>query len=261
MNAAFKLDWDSASRLVALLIDFYQMKQSGDEIDFFPAAAKVAEAFGVTDFDAFLKGPIQDGLAGVLDEQSAEEIATIIEGMCKPIAHLVAEYAKGNTDPARLLENLNQVYLNNANSLTSALQCSLGFELPEGIVDILEKYSLDAVAVYCFAATCKIYRQAAADARLARSQRIEMERLCDESIMQLRKHRAEVEALFETYMLDRLEPFNASVAAMDKAIIEDDVDGFVIAHEELWQLLGRDGQYRNAREFDDLMFSNVAFRL
>ena len=70
-----------------------------------------------------------------------------------------------------------------------------------------------------------------------------------------------MEQLVDTYLLDRLLPFAEGMTAMDQAVLDGDDNRFIEANAELWQLFGRDAQYKSADEFEALMLSEETFRL
>lgn len=262
MGMEIKLDMNSLFKLCGVLISFYQARKNDEEINLDNMVDQVAAALGIDDVNAFIQEGIENGLKGAVDDQCANEIAGIVAGMCKPLANLILDFVKSGGSPEVLINGLNGIYFDNVDDLSHVLEKALGIdEIPENVKALLEKYSLATVSFYCFAAAYKIYRKAADDAQLAHDQRIEIERQCAEAVAQLQARRAEMDALVNKYMLNRLEPFKAGVAAMDQAVLDDDDDGYIKANAQLWELLGRESQYRSAAEFDDLMQSDETFKL
>ncbi len=48
---------------------------------------------------------------------------------------------------------------------------------------------------------------------------------------------------------------------MDKALIENDIDGFIFGNTMIQENLGHNVQFRSQEEFDDIMSSDVLFKL
>ena len=107
----------------------------------------------------------------------------------------------------------------------------------------------------------KIVREAQEDLQLAREERIKIEAACNESIELIRQYRAEMEYAVNHYLTERLETFESGFAAMDKAIFENDSDGYIRGNVAIQEILGYKSQFTNQEEFDDLMDSDIAFKL
>ncbi len=173
---------------------------------------------------------------------------------------LAFEFARGEVDSRKFASTLNGLCLENVASLESMLQQALG--IPTELSGFLaQKLGPYLVSMYAFAAAYKIYARAAADAQLARDRRIAIERLANEAVGQLQRQRAEMEGFVDTYLLNRLEPFQEGLSAASRAILDNDDDAYIAANNKLWDIFGRESQYENAKEFDDLILSEEVFRL
>lgn len=264
MSEAIQLEWSSLEKLLPLCLEYVNKAHGKEEIDLHEAAAKFGKALGVEDIDKFakgqFKGAIEAGLGQVFDSEDAAGVAQLFTKVCKPVMSSVVHFSQGEIDAKTFLAELNKSTF----SITDELQTILGkaFGIPDEATDLLaDKFGPYLVSIYCFAAAYKIYQSAARDAELAREHRIEIERLSNEAVKQLKAERAELGEMVDNYLLARLLPFDAGVKAMDEAILENDDDGFIRANAELWGLFGRSAQYSTAKEFDDLMLSDEAFRL
>ena len=112
-----------------------------------------------------------------------------------------------------------------------------------------------AVAVYQELKTSLVEYQLAMEER----KRIEAE--CAEAVVMIREYREQMIAAYEQYFTEHLEAFRNGVDAMDKAMIEGDVNGFLGANAQIQTALGRKPQFRTQDEFDDLMLSDESFKL
>ena len=82
-----------------------------------------------------------------------------------------------------------------------------------------------------------------------------------ESVAMIRQYREEMERMVSMYLTEHLETFESGFAAMDQAIMDGDVDGYIKGNAEIQKILGYDTQFTNQQEFDDLMDSDIAFKL
>ena len=117
------------------------------------------------------------------------------------------------------------------------------------------------VAFLSLTAAYKMVRQAEEEMQLAKAQRIEIEAACNESIALIRQYRQEMEYVVNNYLTERIETFESGFNAMDKAILENDTDGYISGNVEIQKILGYDVQFTSQEEFDDLMDSDEAFKL
>ena len=95
----------------------------------------------------------------------------------------------------------------------------------------------------------------------AQEERILIEKACAESVAMIRQYREEMEQVVSKYLTEHLETFESGFAAMDQAIMDGDVDGYIKGNVEIQKILGYDTQFTNQQEFDDLMDSDIAFKL
>lgn len=77
----------------------------------------------------------------------------------------------------------------------------------------------------------------------------------------LTAYHQEIDQIVSDYLFEHAETFNCGIAAMDKAIIDGDINGFIRGNTTIQDILKYDVQFRNEEEFDALMDSDDAFRL
>lgn len=264
MSDSVQLDWSALLQLVSLCSQFKEQREKGEKVDLHDAARKVGVAFGIEDIDKAavqkVRSVMESGFARGVDEKSAKMLASLFASSAKPVMTLVVSFAKGDKQPVDFVAGLNGVCFDQVDEMQAILQNGLG--VPDETANFFAgKLGPYLVSVYAFAAAYNIYQQAAQDAALAREHRFEIERLTAESIRQLKQQRAEMEQMVDEYLLNRLLPFAEGMAAMDQAVLDGDDNRFIGANAELWQLFGRDAQYKSADEFEALMLSQETFRL
>ena len=132
-----------------------------------------------------------------------------------------------------------------------------------GVENLSEISSLapNAVAFAALTAAYKMVREAQEDMLIAREHRIEIEKACNESIALIRQYREEMEYVVNKYLTERIKTFESGFDAMDKAILENDTDGYIRGNAAIQEILGYKAQFTNQEEFDDLMDSDEAFKL
>ena len=264
MSETLQLDWSSLEKLLPLCADLVKQKREGADVDLHEAVNAIGQAFGIEDVDAFaidrFRSAMETGLGQVMSNEDAAAIAVLFAKNSKPVMELVVKFATGGSDAADLVRALNKICFSDTEKLQFILQHALGIS-NQAAGSLAGTFGPYLVSIYCFIAAFKIYQRAAKDAQLAKERRIEAERLSQEAIALIKAEREEMDGLLSKYMLDRLLPFDEGVAAMDQAILDDDDDGFIRANVGLWEVFGREAQYSNASEFEDLMLSDEAFKL
>ncbi len=97
--------------------------------------------------------------------------------------------------------------------------------------------------------------------QIAVEKRKQIETQCAEAVELICQYREEMNAKVERYFTEHLTTFNEGFMAMDKAIVENDINGFVSGNVKIQELLGHEIQFRNEEEFEDLMLSDVSLKL
>ena len=264
MSDTPQLEWSTLPKLLPLCIEFAKKKHEEGAIDLHEAVERIGQEFGIEDIDQYSVDQLQklltEGFSLAFEDTDAEAIATVFINNSKPVMAAIVKFVQEKDGEVELIQTLTELCLGSTKELQAILQKSL--QIPDVIADeisnVLGPYT---VSVYCFAAAFKIYKSAAADARAAKERRIEIERLANEAITQLKAERATLDKLLSDWMLERIIPFSEGVQAMDRAILEDDDNAYIAANADLWKLLGREAAYSNAAEFDELMLSDDVFRL
>ena len=128
-------------------------------------------------------------------------------------------------------------------------------------VEEIFKLSYPVMAYTASMAAYKELRKAQKEYEEAQEERILIERACAESVAMIRQYREEMERVVSKYLTEHLETFESGFAAMDQAIMEGDVDGYIKGNVEIQKILGYNAQFTNQQEFDALMDSDIAFKL
>ncbi len=125
----------------------------------------------------------------------------------------------------------------------------------------LMRISYGIVAYRALMEAYKIYQGALKDYKLARDERIRVEKECNKMIDAIVSYRKQMNKDITAYFNEHYDVIESGIEAMDKAILENDVNGYIKGNVEIQKLLGYDVQFTNQEEFDDLMDSDFAFKL
>ncbi len=194
-----------------------------------------------------------------------EELARKIVEVAKTLEKTVSDYCHGKIGVEKFISSLNQSGIGeirdsflraagiDPTEIEKQTQSALG-EKATGVSVLL-------VSFYASAAAYKILKGSLQDAALMRENRLRIEEECGRSVAQMRAYREKMNAAVSDCLSIHAETFNAGIAAMDRAILDGDVQGFIRGNVMIQEILNYHVQFRNQNEFDALMDGDAAFVL
>lgn len=205
--------------------------------------------FGISAVSGVMKNSGSALMRSIAKTNLPAQVATAVLETGKTLM----KFASGEIDGVECLEELGQ---KGAGMTASAMFGTMGLALgPVGVVaGSLIGYALSNALYGGFMAELK-------GAKLAREERIRIERECERAIEMLKEYRANVEAMVSRYLTDHITAFHGAFDAMKEALGTGDIDGFIAGANAITEKLGGRVQFRNMGEFDSLMMSDEAFVL
>ena len=176
------------------------------------------------------------------------------------VAVYVREYMNGEITEDQFISRIGGSGIKDINM---QILSALGIHEKLGVENAAEITKL-APAVLAFTASMAAYkelRKAMDDLAVAKERRLQIEVACQESISMIRQYRAEMERIVSNYLAERLDTFESGFEAMDRAIVDGDIDGYIKGNTEIQSILGYNVQFTSQDEFDALMDSDDAFKL
>ena len=204
---------------------------------------------------------VKAGIAALgIKELANERFAATLVNNAQQIGRWVHQYVKGEISDEAFVNNL--VGPGTQKIITEILK-ALGIDEKLGVQNMQEILMLSPpiLAYNASMAAYKELRKAQEELAAAREERIRIEKACVESVAMILKYREEMDNVVTTYLTEHLETFEAGFAAMDQAMIDDDIDGYIKGNVEIQKILNYDVQFTSQEEFDDLMDSDFAFKL
>ncbi len=204
---------------------------------------------------------VSAGISAIgIKELATQKFSSELVGSAQQIGVWVSQYMKKEISEEAFVNNLvgpgNQKL---AKDLLSALKIDEKMGL--GSIEEIFNLSYPVMAYTASMAAYKELRKAQEAYEAAYEERIRIEKACAESVAMIRQYREEMERVVTKYLTEHLETFESGFAAMDQAMIDGDVDGYIKGNVEIQKILGYDTQFTNQQEFDDLMDSDIAFKL
>lgn len=218
--------------------------------------------------DAFAVFALENGLKQVqfrdVSKLGTEAFSEKVVEAVKQVESAVAAYCHADIDEAEFISRLGKTgVLDVGQSFLQA--CGVDVAKIKGQVQAIlgdfTSVGILLVSFYASAAAYKILRGALQDAAAVRENRIQIEKACARSVDEMRSYREKMHATVSDYLFTHAETFNAGVAAMDQAILEGDVNGFLRGNMAIQEMLNYKIQFHNQDEFDALMDSDDAFVL
>lgn len=209
-----------------------------------------------------IKGAMQNSASGYVRSIAKTNLATGLVTTTVSVGKTLHRYMIGEIDGAECIEELGE---NGVGEIGAAMFSTVGiYAIPSSAPAILSVIGGMAGATFGYAAAVAIYGELSKslkDAKLAHEERLRIEQQCAEAIRMIKEYREEMNAMASRYLSEHIEAFDQGFDAMDKAILEKDVDGFISKNAELQSILGKSAQFKNFNEFDALMQSDSPLKL
>lgn len=206
--------------------------------------------------DDMIRNAPEEGVRGL----SQKDFSARIVVNAKKIAANVNRFCRQEISPQQFVDALcNSDLKSVANDILEA------YGIPEALgqkdAESIWNMASDEVAYAALTEVYKELRQALEDAHMAYERRLEIEAECAETVDCIIRYRSHMEQIASEYLKVRYETFESGFAAMDKAILENDINGYIAGNAEIQKVLGYNSQFTTIEEFDELMLSDEAFRL
>ena len=204
---------------------------------------------------------VSAGISAIgIKELATQKFSSELVDSAQQIGIWVSQYMKKEISDKAFISNMtgpgNQKLVKD---LLSALK--IDEKLGMSSIEEIFKLSYPVMAYTASMAAYKELRKAQEQYEEAQEVRILIEKACAESVAMIRQYREEMERVVSKYLTEHLKTFESGFAAMDQAIMDGDVDGYIKGNVEIQKILGYDIQFTNQQEFDDLMDSDIAFKL
>ena len=254
-------------KLISLIAEVSEGKKKPEEAarEFGAPYAAFAKVFVTKKTKEIAKDLINQGVnkAG-MQELSGTDFAEKLIASTTGVAKLVQQYMNHTITDEVFIEKLGQEGIQDLAKQVlkaSGMDMQMVEKLGVGSLSEIGNIATSAVTFAALTAAYKMVRKAQDDLKLAHAERVKIETACNESIELIRQYREEMEDAVNHYLSERLETFESGFEAMDKAILENDSDGYIRGNVAIQEILGYKSQFTNQEEFDDLMDSDFAFKL
>jgi len=208
-----------------------------------------------------IKGAMQNAGSTYVRSLSRTNLAAGLVTTTLNVGKTMHRYFTGEIDGSQCIELLGE---NGVGEIGSAMFASVGIAVTSGGPAVVSIIGGITGATVGYAAAVAVYQElstALKDAKIAHEERIQIEMQCAEAIQMIRQYRQEMDYLVSNYLAANISVFNEGFDAMDIAIIENDIDGFLGGNAQIQNALRRTAQFSTQEEFDELMDSDIPLKL
>ncbi|MBR5969598.1 MAG: hypothetical protein IK016_04545 [Lachnospiraceae bacterium] len=239
------------------------------EIDAEEAAKRVVKDTAYGSEISFATAFSGSAINGIMKNASSETVrtlagtnlATTFVVTLKDVGVIVSRYCKGELDGTACVEEFGRKCVG---QLGSAMYSTIATSAVSGGGAVMKISAGVAGSTFGFMAATRVFEEcktALKEYQLAKEERIRVEAACEEAVAMIRQYRDEMNRAVEEYLDVHLSAFEEGFDSMDRALLEDDINGFLAGNARIQEVLGHGIQFRNQEEFDSLMLSDEAFTL
>ena len=221
------------------------------------AAVSYATAFA----GSTIKGAMQNAGSNLVRSLSNTNLAAGLVTTTLNVSKTMHRFFAGEIEGTQCIEQNSE---KGVGEIGSAIYASIGVAATRGGPAVAKILGGIAGATFGYAAAVAVYQElstALQDAKIAREERIRIEIQSAEAIQMIRRYREEMESLVSDYMANYITSFNEGFDAMDSAIMENDIEGFLRGNAQIQAVFGRTAQFSTQVEFDELMDSDIPLKL
>lgn len=210
--------------------------------------AAAAGAYAVSFIGAVLKGTAQNASSSYVRALSKTSVPAYMATAAFEIGKTMTQFFRGKIDGAQCIEELG---VKGYCMTTSAMYAAIGqVVIP---VPVLGAMAGSMFGYFLGSSSYKELKDSLKEAKLAREERIRIEKECEEAIKLIRRCRTELQENIDRYLNGKAQFFEATFSSVKQCLEIGDIDGYIAGTNEIIRVLGGAPQYGNKREFDALM--------
>lgn len=216
------------------------------------ATLSYATAFG----GAAIKGGMQNSSSKILQNVSKTNLPAYIATTAWETGKTLKAYFAGEIDGVQCLEQMGEMgYGMTASALFAGIgQVAIPIPVVGALAGSMIGYALSSVSY-------NILKTSLAEAKLARAERIRIERECNEAIAMLRQYRKELEITVQKYLREQNAFFEQAFNAIKTACDTGDIDGYIAGTNRISEHFGKKPFYSDMAEFEQIMEDKSPLKL
>ena len=214
-------------------------------------ATVAAVSYGTGVAGSLIKASMQNSGSAVFRGLSKSNLPAAIVSLSIDSAKTLRKFFNGDISGLECLENLGET---GTGMISSAMFATVGQVLiPIPVVGAMA----GSMIGYALSSSCYgLLVGALKEEKLAREERIRIEKECEEHIKNLKEYRAQLEKYFDDYMTYYKNNFREAFKQIKTAYEIGDCDGYLDGCDKIITALGGTSQYSTVKEFEELMDSD-----
>ena len=219
-------------------------------------ATTAAVGYGTGFTGTAIKGAMQNSGSEYVRALAKTNIAGTIVAVTVSVTKTMTRYFKGKIDGVECLETLGE---QGTGMISSAMFATIGqavipIPVVGGLIGGMVGYALSS-------ATYGVLVESLKEAKLAKEEREQIERACEEHIKLIRQYRAEMEKIINAYLIDSMDLFRDSFSGIKNALAIGDVDWVIDSANIITESFGGKAAFSNMDEFTDKMLKGSTFKI
>ena len=216
------------------------------------AAVSYATAFG----GSVIKGVAQNSSSATFRAISKTNLPAYAATSVWEVGKTMHSYFSGKIDGTECLEELGEKGFGMISSAMFAAVGQIAIPIPVlgAIAGSMLGYALSSASYHSLLGSLK-------EAKLAREERIRIEKECDEAVKMLQEYRKELEKFIDDYLKEAEDTFNEVFTAIKDKLAIGDADGYLREINKIIEFCGKMPVAKNKKEVDDLMSSPETIKI
>ena len=218
-------------------------------------AQSAAMGYGTGFVGSAIKGAMQNSASEYTQALAKTNVAGTIVAVTVSASKTLAQYFSGEIDGTECMEKLGEqgTGMIASSMFTVVGQVAIPIPVVGGLIGGMVGYALSS-------ATYGILMDSLKEAKIAREERIAIEKACDEHIKLIREYRAEMNKIINEYLADNMEVFNESFQGIKNALAIGDVDWVIDSANTITESLGGNKPFENMDDFNQKMLAGTTFK-
>ncbi|MCI5892306.1 MAG: hypothetical protein MRZ66_02735 [Clostridiales bacterium] len=209
--------------------------------------------YGTSFVGSAIKGFMQNSASQTTQALATAGLPAVIVNVAIGATKTLSSYFKGDINGTECFEELGEQGTGMISSALFAAVGQLAIPIPVvgGVIGGMLGYALASASYGLLLSSLK-------EAKLAREERILIERACEEHIKMIKEYRTELEKLISEYLNTHIEIFHNAFEGIKGSLKIGDVDGFISSTNQITKALGKEVLFETQEQCDEIM-GNVDF--